>query len=99
MEPRPGHPQTTPSEAHAGSQASEDELARQMIARIARQVDLESGRVPLEGGAEPSEEEAKASAEGPAEPPAEHPAERSEEDVSRELVERIAREVDEEPRG
>jgi hypothetical protein len=77
---------------------SEDELARQMIARIARQVDLETGRLPLE----PTEEGEQANSsdvdEPPAEPPA-APAELSEEDISRELVERIAREVDEEPHG
>jgi hypothetical protein len=88
-----------PSTPHVGSQASEDELAREMIERIARQVDLESGRVPLEARTEVHEEEqTEAAVEETTEPPSNEPAERSEEDVSRELVERIAREVDEEPR-
>ena len=90
MEPRIEHPADAPS-------PSEDELARQMIERIARQVDLESGRVPLHSETEPGPEP-----EVPAGEPSEaadEPEERSEEDVSRELVERIAREVDEEPRG
>jgi hypothetical protein len=100
MEPRPGDPETMPSESHMGSKASEDELAREMIERIARQVDLESGRVPLEARTEAQEkEQAEAAAEETTEPPSNEPAGRSEEDVSRELVERIAREVDEEPRG
>jgi len=93
---------------------SEDERAREMIVRISRQVDLEMGRVPLgeseeapeEGDAngEPDEPGEVASAEQP--PPdapeaeaADAPAVRSEEDVSRELVERVAREVDQERHG
>jgi hypothetical protein len=77
---------------------SEDELARQMIARIARQVDLETGRLPLEP-TEEGEEETPAAADEPSAAPAEPLAEASEEDISRQLVERIAREVDEEPHG
>ena len=72
--------------------ASEDEVAREMIERIAREVDLESGRVPrAEDELEPEADPAQA----PVEVPASEPDEPSEEDVSRELVERIAREVDE----
>jgi hypothetical protein len=77
---------------------SEDELARQMIARIARQVDLETGRLPLEPTEEGAEETPSATDE-PSLEPAEALAEASEEDISRQLVERIAREVDEEPHG
>ena len=86
------------------STLSEDELARMMIERIARQVDLETGRVPLatEGEDGPSSDDPAASAaaeETVAEPVEETAAEHSEEDVSRDLVERIAREVDEESHG
>jgi hypothetical protein len=77
---------------------SEDELARQMIARIARQVDLETGRVPLEPTQE-SEEVTQPEVDEPSVEPVAAPAEASEEDISRQLVERIAREVDEEPHG
>jgi len=77
---------------------SEDELARQMIARIARQVDLETGRLPLEPTQE-GEQATPSDADEPSVEPAEAPVEASEEDISRQLVERIAREVDEEPRG
>jgi hypothetical protein len=77
---------------------SEDELARQMIARIARQVDLETGRLPVEPTQE-GEQTTPAATDEPSAELAEIPAELSEEDVSRQLVERIAREVDEEPHG
>jgi phage terminase Nu1 subunit (DNA packaging protein) len=77
---------------------SEDELARQMIARIARQVDLETGRVPLEPTQE-SEEVTQPEVDEPSVELVAAPAEASEEDISRQLVERIAREVDEEPHG
>jgi hypothetical protein len=75
--------------------ASEDEVARQMIERIAREVDLEAGRVPRtedEGDADAPEADAP---EAAVDEPTPEPEERSEEAVSRELVERIAREVDE----
>ena len=92
-----------PSEPRADAAASEDELARMMIERIARQVDLETGRVPLatEDEDEPSVDDPAPSAveETAAEPVEEAAAEHSEEDVSRDLVERIAREVDEESHG
>jgi hypothetical protein len=81
---------------------SEDELARQMIARIARQVDLETGRVPLEPTQEGEPATPSAVDEPSVEPPeasVEASEEASEEDISRQLVERIAREVDEEPHG
>jgi hypothetical protein len=79
---------------------SEDELAREMIARIARQVDLETGRMPLDAEPDAPADDAAASAvDEPAAELVEEPAELSEEDLSRELVERIAREVDEEPHG
>ena len=59
----------------------------------AREVDLESGRVPrVEDETEPAAEDMP---EAALDEPALEPEERSEEDVSRELVERIAREVDE----
>jgi hypothetical protein len=80
------------------STTSEDELAREMIERISRQVDLETGRKPIETG--DSDDEPVAEAPSPAEVDAEDaPAELSEEDVTRDLVERIAREVDEEQHG
>jgi hypothetical protein len=90
---------------NAAEQPSEDEIARAMIERIARQVDLEMGRVPLEPRSEGEEEGAETEpaaepvAEAPEIPAAEEPDAPSEEDVSRELVERIAREVDEERHG
>jgi hypothetical protein len=77
-----------------------------MIERIAWQVDLESGTKPITGDAEPA-----ASQQSPVDDPAETPpdavadapadsrSERSEEDVARELIERIARDVDEGKRG
>ena len=77
--------------------SAEDAIARAMIERIAREVDLAAGRVPR-GEDEPR---AAGDAEVPevvvddAEDAVAEPEERSEEDVSRELVERIAREVDE----
>jgi hypothetical protein len=74
--------------------ASEDEVAREMIERIAREVDLESGRVPRAKD-EPEAEALEQADSPPSEEPMAEPEERSEEDVSRELVERIAREVDE----
>ena len=77
--------------------SAEDAVARAMIVRIAREVDLESGRVPR-AEAEP-EPEADAAEEDMPDAALDEavlePEERSEEDVSRELVERIAREVDE----
>ena len=73
---------------------SEDDVAREMIERIAREVDLESGRVPRAED-EPETEALEQAASPPSEEPTTEPEERSEEDVSRELVERIAREVDE----
>ena len=79
--------------------ASEDEVARQMIERIAREVDLEAGRVPRaddEGEADAPNADAP---EAAVDERVAEPEERSEEDVSRELVERIAREVDEGRRG
>ena len=74
---------------------TEDAVARELIERIAREVDLESGRLPRtedEPEAEQADDEVP---EGAHDEPALEPEERSEEDVSRELVERIAREVDE----
>jgi len=78
--------------------SAEDAIARDMIERIAREVDLAAGRVPrgedepkADGGAEVPE----AAVDDAEEPVVAEPEERSEEDVSRELVERIAREVDE----
>ena len=92
-----------PSEQPADAAPSEDELARMMIERIARQVDLETGRVPLatEDEKPPSADDPAAIAPGedPAEPVAEEAEEPPEEDISRDLVERIAREVDEESHG
>ena len=76
-----------------------------MIARIARQVDLEVGRRPLDAEPqpelehEPVEDEAVGQVAEPRAEASEEPGERSEEDVSRALVERIAREVDEERGG
>jgi hypothetical protein len=104
MAPDPDHPERMPSEPTAAPAPSEDELARMMIERIARQVDLETGRVPLvdETEAEPADDGDSASLADEAdaaEEPEEAPAERSEEDVSRDLIERIAREVDEEAHG
>ena len=94
-----------PSDPRLGPSPSDDEVAREMIARIARQVDLEVGRRPLDAEPqpelehEPVEDEAVGQvAEARAEA-SEEPGERSEEDVSRALVERIAREVDEERGG
>jgi hypothetical protein len=88
------------SDSPPPSTTSEDELARAMIERISREVDLETGRKPIETD-EPGEESVSEAA-----PPAEEadvdeapPEERSEEDVTRDLVERIAREVDEETHG
>lgn len=81
--------------------SAEDAVAREMIERIAREVDLESGRVPR-AEAEPEPEGEAVDEEMPAaalDEAALEPEERSEEDVSRELVERIAREVDEGRRG
>ena len=73
--------------------SAEDAAAREMIERIAREVDLESGRVPrAEDEPETPDDDAP---EDALDEPALEPEERSEEDVSRELVERIAREVDE----
>jgi hypothetical protein len=74
--------------------SAEDAAAREMIERIAREVDLESGRVPR-AEAEPEAEADEDELEAAVEEPELEPEERSEEDVSRELVERIAREVDE----
>ena len=77
--------------------SAEDAIARAMIERIAREVDLAAGRVPR-GEDEPraaGDAEVPEAAAGDAEDPVAEPEERSEEDVSRELVERIAREVDE----
>ena len=74
--------------------SAEDAAAREMIERIAREVDLESGRVPRAED-EPETEADEDELEAAIEEPALEPGERSEEDVSRELVERIAREVDE----
>jgi hypothetical protein len=75
--------------------SAEDAAAREMIERIAREVDLESGRVPRgDDEAEADETGASEAVDGTNDPVAD-PEERSEEDVSRELVERIAREVDE----
>jgi hypothetical protein len=75
---------------------SEDELAREMIERIAREVDLESGRLPLgEEDEEPDADPAEASLDTGADAE----SERSDEDIARELVERIAREVDEDAGG
>ena len=76
---------------------AEDAVARELIERIAREVDLESGRVPRaeaepEAGAEQADDEVP---EGAHDEPEAEPERRSAEDVSRELVERIAREVDE----
>jgi len=86
-------------ESGAERTPSEDELARQMIARIARQVDLETGRLPLEPTQEGEEETPAAPDEPSVDAAADTPVEPSEEDISRQLVERIAREVDEEPHG
>ena len=80
---------------------AEDAVARELIERIAREVDLESGRVPrAEDEPEPEAEAEGEQAddevpEGAHDEPLLEPERRSEEDVSRELVERIAREVDE----
>jgi hypothetical protein len=101
----PDRPEPVPHEPLPASKSSEDELAREMIERIARQVDLESGVVPRRSEPEPEpEQEATepADAERAAEPDDEpdlEAADRSEEDVARELIERIAREVDEGKRG
>jgi hypothetical protein len=73
----------------------EDAAAREMIERIAREVDLESGRVPKDKDEPEPETTSEDVPEAAQDEPALEPAERSEEDVSRELVERIAREVDE----
>ena len=70
--------------------ASEDTVAREMIERIAREVDLEAGRLP-----KTEDEGDAATPEAAVDELTPEPEERSEEDVSRELVERIAREVDE----
>jgi hypothetical protein len=90
---------------------SEDEIAREMIERISREVDLESGVVPRRSEPEPApgtdaQDETETEADPEEEPvpeaetpPDEEPTERSEEDVMRELVELIAQEVDEERRG
>ncbi len=96
-------------EQRADAALSEDELARLMIERIARQVDLETGRVPLaiDDEDEPSvDDPAPSAVEEAAAEPVEEPEETetaavelSDEDVSRDLVERIAREVDEESHG
>jgi hypothetical protein len=75
--------------------SAEDAVAREMIERIARQVDLESGRVPRSEDEPEPEPDDPDVPEAAADEPAIGPEERSEEDVSRELVERIAREVDE----
>jgi hypothetical protein len=95
--------ESTASDAHSGPARSEDELAREMIARIAREVDLEVGRRPLEyleHDAEPEGGEQEAEqAEAPVAEATDEAGEPSEEDVTRDLVERIAREVDEELRG
>ena len=74
---------------------SEDEIAREMIERISRQVDLESGVVPRQS--EPEDEVEGTTREG--QPPGDESVERSEEKSMRELVERIAQEVDAEGRG
>ena len=76
--------------------SAEDAAAREMIERISREVDLESGRVPRAED-EPEAETETADDDVPeasVDEPLVEPEERSEEDVSRELVERIAREVD-----
>ncbi len=112
MEASAEHPERMSDPSRPASTMSEDELARMMIERIARQVDLETGRVPLgtDGDAEPPGDDPTASPpaeeaavepveEATAEPVEEAPVELSEEDVSRDLVERIAREVDEESHG
>lgn len=93
-----------PGDTRPARELSEDEIARAMIARIARQVDLESGRVPIAEpepeDAEPPDDETSAETVEPmAVARADQADKRSEEDVSRELVERIARQVDEEARG
>ena len=72
---------------------AEDAVARDMIERIAREVDLESGRVPR--GEDEPEADKEEVPEATVDEAVAEPEERSEEDVSRELVERIAREVDE----
>ena len=73
-----------PSEQPADAAPSEDELARMMIERIARQVDLETGRVPLatEDEKPPSADDPAAIAPGedPAEPVAEEAEEPPEEE-------------------
>jgi hypothetical protein len=83
---------------------SEDEIARELIERISREVDLAFGRKPLVPESDSESEDASDEAEDEpavqsAAEVAEKPAERSEEDVARELIERIAHEVDEEERG
>jgi hypothetical protein len=99
MEPGAEHPERMTDSPRSSSTTSEDELARAMIERISRQVDLEVGRKPIETSEEGDGEAAEASASVVDTPDEALPEERSEDDVTRDLVERIAREVDEESRG